>query len=289
MDNFIYKKKWFTAIIPANPKTASGTLTISDVVTDAETVVIGDNTYEIDINDTFTAGNIQVDVADLRNQATGTLTFSGTVSDGETVTIGTRIYEFDTAAESTITEGHVRVDVSAAQTATAAITALVAAITGDASAVVTAVDGEGDTVVVTSIAKGTTGNDYASTTTCANASWGAAKLAGGLDTITAANAVVGLVVAIAANDEVVNVADGDGDTVVVTAKAVGTGGNDIAVSTTLTNGTWGTDVTALSGGQYGTPCPDKDTLLYVLPYYYLCTVAGNKDDVAWQRFTPATY
>jgi hypothetical protein len=44
-----------------------------------------------------------------------------------------------------------------------------------------------------------------------------------------------------------------------------------------------------SGGVYGTPCPEKNTMVFVTPYYYLCTVAGNKDDVEWKRFTPAAY
>lgn len=82
---------------------------------------------------------------------------------------------FDAATLGTTTAG---TDCAAG----AAITALVAAITGDTQAVVTAVDGAGDTVVVTSILVGVIGNTYASTETMANASWGAATLAGGIDT-----------------------------------------------------------------------------------------------------------
>jgi len=111
--------------------------------------------------------------------ATGTLTFSGVVADGQIVTIGSRIYEFDT--DSSVTEGRVAVDVSGGVTASAAVTALVTSITGDASAVVTAVDGAGDTVVVTAKTKGTVGNAYASTETCTNGSWGTTTLAGGVD------------------------------------------------------------------------------------------------------------
>lgn len=155
-------------------------------------------------------------------KATATLTFSGTVSDGQTVTIGSDVYEFDTAATSTITAGHIRINVNAAQTASAAVTALVAAITGNTSSKVTA-------------------------------------------------------------------SDGTGDTVVVTAKALGPSGNDIAVSTDATNGTWGTDVTALSGGQWATPCKAVGTLVKDTTYYYVCTTEGNISDTVWKRFTLADY
>jgi hypothetical protein len=113
-------------------------------------------------------------------KASGTLTFTGVVADGQIVTIGTRVYEFDTAvAPGAITAGRVRVDVSGGVTAPQAVTALVAAITGDASAVVTALDGAGDTVAVTATAWGTAPNAYATTTTCANASWAKVTLEGG--------------------------------------------------------------------------------------------------------------
>lgn len=113
-------------------------------------------------------------------KASGTLTFSGVVADGQIVTIGAQVYEFDTAPlPGAITPGRVRVDVSAGVTAPQAVTALVAAITGDAAAVVTAVDGALDTVVCTAKVYGTAPNAYPTTTTCGNASWGAVKLAGG--------------------------------------------------------------------------------------------------------------
>jgi len=110
--------------------------------------------------------------------ATGTLTFIDVVSDGEIVTIGTDIYEFDTDVEATITEGNIRVDVTGGVTAADAVTALVLAIGEERE--YSAADGESDTVVVTYGTSGIIGN-IASTTDCANASWGATKLAGGID------------------------------------------------------------------------------------------------------------
>lgn len=118
-------------------------------------------------------------------KATATLTFTGVVSDGQTVTIGDDIYEFDTAATSTITEGHIRINVNAAQTATAAVTALVAAITGNTESPVVAVDGDGDTVVITAKEYGDAGNITVATT-CTNASFGVdvTAMSGGADGTT---------------------------------------------------------------------------------------------------------
>lgn len=138
-----------------------------------------------------TAGPAHLLLANMESiAATGTLTFTGSVSDGEKVTIGSRVYEFDT--NSSVTAGNVAVNVSGGATAPAAVTALVTAITGDASATVTAVDGAGDTVVVTAKTKGSAANTTATTETCANASWGSATLTGGVDGITAADIAGGV-------------------------------------------------------------------------------------------------
>ena len=111
--------------------------------------------------------------------ATGTLTFTSTVSDGETVTIGTDVYEFDT--DASVTSGNILVDVSGGATASAAVTALVAAITASDTVGVGGADGAGDTVTLTADTKGTAANSFATTETCANASFGAATLTGGVD------------------------------------------------------------------------------------------------------------
>lgn len=44
-----------------------------------------------------------------------------------------------------------------------------------------------------------------------------------------------------------------------------------------------------TGGQYGTPCVEKFTIIQDETYYYKCVQEGNETDVAWERFTPATY
>ncbi len=158
-------------------------------------------------------------------KASATLTITDTVSNGETITIGTDVFEFRTTGSAGT--GKIKVDIS----------------------------GEGDTA----------------------SNKAAAKL------VAAINASSTLVESEASKD------DNENDIVVVTYKNVGTEGNSVAVAETMTNGSWGTDVTKLSGGQYGTPCPMNNIMVYSSPYYYVCVEAGNKTDVAWKRFTPTSY
>lgn len=120
--------------------------------------------------------------------ASGILTFTGVVSDGEVVVIGDDTYEFDTNA--TVTEGNILVDISGGATATAAVTALVAAITASGTEPITATDGAGDTVDIVADVKGTLANAIATTTTCVNGSFGDATLKGGIDgTVGLANEI----------------------------------------------------------------------------------------------------
>lgn len=44
-----------------------------------------------------------------------------------------------------------------------------------------------------------------------------------------------------------------------------------------------------TGGQFGTSCPQKNTMVEDDDYYYLCTKEGNKDNVVWKRFTLSDY
>jgi hypothetical protein len=120
--------------------------------------------------------------------ASGILTLTGAVSDGETVTIGDDVYEFDTNAS--VTAGNILVDVSAGATAPDAITALVSAITASGTEPITATDGAGDTVDIVADVKGTLANSIGTVTDCANGSFGAANLEGGVDgTIALANEI----------------------------------------------------------------------------------------------------
>lgn len=104
--------------------------------------------------------------------------------------------------------------------------------------------------------------------------------------VTASDAVTALVAAITANSAIVDAVDGAGDTVVVTYKTVGTDGN-VASTETCVNASWGN--TTLTGGQYGTSCSEVNTIVADGTYYYLCTQAGNKDNVVWKRFQLADF
>lgn len=109
-------------------------------------------------------------------------------------------------------------------------------------------------------------------------------------TLTADNAVEKLAIAINANSKIATaVGDKTEDTCVISYIKTGDAGNDVEIEETCTNASFGADVVKLSGGQFGTPCPIKDTVVYVSPYYYVCTIAGNKDNVEWMRFTPVLY
>jgi len=274
-------KPWFDGNPVAGVK-GTGTLTISGVVSDTETVTIGSNTYEFDTNDTYTAGNIQVDISDLRNQATGTLTFTGIPVDTQTVTIGTDIYEFCVAAPQ---EGNIGVVLGGTFTADNAVTVLTSEINAH-STVVTAVGSTAnDTVVLTAVSRGIAGNSIATTETCTNAGFAEVTLTGGLATITAPNAVTALVAAITANDAVVNAVDGDNDTVVVTAKYVGTDYNSVATTETMANGSFGHD--HLQGGVYATPvnCP---AFIIISGVWWIADAPVTKYTVGgWKSATPA--
>lgn len=110
------------------------------------------------------------------------------------------------------------------------------------------------------------------------------------ETLTADKAVEELAGAINANSDLVTATfDKTDDICVISCKKVGTEGNTIEVETTTTNASFGVDVTKLSGGQFGVPCPEVNTLLKDDNYYYLCTKEGNESNVEWKRFTLASF
>lgn len=103
--------------------------------------------------------------------------------------------------------------------------------------------------------------------------------------VTASDAVTALVAAITANSAIVTAVDGTGDTVVVTYKWVGTDGNSIATTETLTNGSWGD--TTLKTGQFATPvsCP---CFIIISGVWYIADAPVEKHTLGgWKSATPA--
>ncbi|MDD4779003.1 MAG: hypothetical protein PHT02_00170 [Tissierellia bacterium] len=282
-------KKWFSTATPLAGVKASGTLTISGVVSDTQTVTIGTNVYEFDIDNTYTAGRIQVNVADLRNQATSTLTFTDIPIVTETVTVGSgddaEVYEFVAAAGDVADPANIPVVLGATLTADNAVTKLAEAISANSALVDATFSTEDDTVIIVADVRGTAGNSIATTETCTNASWTGETLAGGLDTITASNAVTALVASITANDAYVTAADGANDTVVVTYKWVGTDGNAIATTETMANGAFGH--AHLEGGVYATPV-NCSAFIIIEGVWYIADAPVTKYTLGgWKSATPA--
>jgi hypothetical protein len=196
-----------------------GTLTLTGVVSDEEVVNIGDETYEFDIDDTVTEGNILVDISGYMAKASQTLTIDTNPTATNTMTIGTTEYTFRATADFDAA-GEIEIGTDAAATQAN----IVAAIMGtdgvnEAHELVTIGAFADNIATVTAKTAGTAGNSIATTETFTAGTnvFGDTALAGGTDTATAPNAILALVAAITANSEVATAVDGSGDTVVVTA------------------------------------------------------------------------
>ena len=182
-----------TDITPSslNYKTVSGaesSASVATIVMSDSTAVIGSKwikigEFQISADESssleFTNATTHLSVATAADSiaAVGTLTIAWALADWDTITIGTRVYEIDTLlANNGVTSGNVEVQILGADTASNAVTAIALAVTNDTSSVATATDWAGDTVVVTSNKKGTTGNSIVSTETGANSSFDAVTL-----------------------------------------------------------------------------------------------------------------
>lgn len=186
---------------------AQGTLTIAEPVTLGDVIQIGTKTYVFVTGSASDEGEIglgadeaatKVNIVAAINGTDGANTANSLVSaaafDGDACvltalvggTAGNSIVSaeigqglthasniFDATTLGTTTAG---VDCTAAN----AVTAIVAAITGDSSAIVSAADGAGDTVVVTALTSGADGNAITTTETMTNGGWGAGVLSGGV-------------------------------------------------------------------------------------------------------------
>lgn len=104
------------------------------------------------------------------------LRLASNVADAETFTIGSRVYEIDTAAQSTITAGNIRVNCNAGVTPTLASAAIVLAINNNADSEVVAAAISVNEILIWS--KDGKGSPLACTETLAGANngWAAAAM-----------------------------------------------------------------------------------------------------------------
>jgi len=100
-------------------------------------------------------------------------------------------------------------------------------------------------------------------------------------TPTADDGVTKLAAAIVANSSLVTaVASTPNDTVVVTAKLVGTEGNAIATTETMSNGSWAAAL--LAGGLYATPCKASMAAIEISGTKYFTTKPVDKfSETGW--------
>jgi hypothetical protein len=280
---------------PVNAVAATGTLTLTGVVVDGETVTIGDDVYEFDTHatETVTSGHIAVDVSGGSTVAAqGTLTLDTLPTDGDTIHIGSTTYRFKstlaqanditiTAADLGATQDHLRKTVNG--TGVAGTDYYTGTVTPHATVSMSAFTA--DAAILTAKAGGTAGNSLATTETFTAGTnvfddTTLGTTTAGVDP-TASEAVTALVTAITASTtEPVTAADGTGDTVVVTAEVPGTEAESIATSTTAAHGSFG-DTTLVDGvdGTLGTAWElraDSD-------YLYLCIADNTVADANWRR------
>ena len=120
--------------------------------------------------------------------ARGTLTFTGQPLNAETVTIDAIVYTYNTtlgAANSVLIGASVEASINnliAAVKATADKLGDTVGLGTVAHTTATAAEGVGDRLIAVAVAKGTPGNDIATTDTITEASWAAVTLVGGSDT-----------------------------------------------------------------------------------------------------------
>lgn len=223
---------------------ATGTLTISGVVADGDTVTIGGRVYEFDADGSVTGTNIAADTSSYGTQSAGTLTIDTQPTALDAMEIGGTTYAF-VASGTANSAGEISVEADLAS----AKLAIVAAINGtdgvnSAHPTVTAAAFATNDCVITAIVPGTGGDGITTTEsfTAVTNVFDAGTLgttAAGAE-CAAADAVTALAAAITADGSaVVTAVDGAGDTVVLTAVVAGAAGDAIATTETMSNGAFG--------------------------------------------------
>lgn len=276
---------------PVNAVNATGVLTLTGVVKDSETFTIsnparpGSNVYEFltDAAQTKTAStNKAVDISASAVKASGTLTLAAQPTAGDTMTIGAKLYTF-------VADGQADADgkISVGADLAAAKVNVVAAINGTdsintAHPLVTAAAFSSNDCTITALIGGTVGNTISTVETFTSVSnvFADATLENGAD-CSAANAITALVAAVNAQDtQYVAAAAGTGTTVDFTADVAGVAGNNIAVSDTMANASFG--AAKLSGGVDGTIGSVAGTMIDA-SYVYYCVADNTISGKNWRR------
>jgi hypothetical protein len=233
---------------------ATGTLTLTGVVIDAQTVTIGPRVYQFRTGATaLVSGRVNVDISARGTKAQGTLTIAEPVTAGDTIVIGDQTYVFVTGTADS--PGEIGIGGSEA----ASKTNIVAAINGTdsinaANTKVSASAFSADVCTLTARYTGTQGNDIVTAElgqglTHASNVFNAATLGDTTAGVnpSAAHAILDLLAAINGDGSaVVTAAAGAGTTVIVTSKTAGTAANSYATTETMANGSFG--AATLTGG-----------------------------------------
>lgn len=282
---------------PVNAVAAAGLLTLIGTVADGETIIVGDETFEIDTDGSVGPGSIAIDVSSFAtaSQATLTVTGGGTqIANNDTVTIddggaNEKVYTFKTTL--TPTEGEVLIGVSD----TAALLNLLNAInhTGTpgtdyscaaAHPTVEGTSSDATTLIVSAITPGAAGDSITTAETGAELSWD-----GNLGTTTpgvdcsAANADGAIVTDASAGSALVVATQGSGTTVIFTALVAGVAGNDISFATDLVNGAvddtvLGTEVEGIDG-----TVGAKNEMLVDATNLYIASDVNTIADANWKK------
>jgi hypothetical protein len=275
---------------PVNAVAATGTLNITGVVLDGETVEIGADTYEFAADAALTvgAGNIAVDITAVTTAAAGTLTVDTQPTAGDDMTIGLKLYTFVPVGTANA-DGEIDIGANLGE----AQTNIVAAING-ADGHNTAHDGvtagafAGDDSVITALIGGvagdaiaTTGNFTAITNIFDDVTLGTTTA--GVD-CTLGDGAAALVAEITASGtEPVSAAAVGGD-VTVTADVMGTLANAIDTVATMANGAF--VAATLLGGINGTVGAQWEVLVNATRIY-VCIDTNTIADANWRRIPVA--
>lgn len=282
---------------PINAVNASKVLTLTGVVIDGETVTInnpevaGSDVYEFaaDVALTVGEGNIPVNINAATAKATIGLTVDTNPTVGDKMTIGTKIFTFVPNGTANA-DGEIDVETLLADTQTNIIAAIKGTDHNDPHPLVTC-DAAflADVLAITALVGGVAGNNIATTETFTAGTnvFGGVKLANGSD-CSAADAITALVAAFTASDtQGVGAADGQGDTVVLTADVAGVVGNAIVIGENIGNATFAAGATLLSGGIDATVGEARETKMDS-SYLYVTVAANTIADKNWRRISLGT-